>query len=166
MASHLINAKRCSLLFFSFQAAGCLQEPLDLASMFLHSKPLSDAEDLLPTCYRCGSNNPLINPQVSLGMFTSNRISCVQMGQLVKGLLIASLPSIWSHRHQNLLSLYRASCCLFYVIVLLYVLRHLAAPSKAVPFATCIGVELAVYHEAMVCRKGTKSTLEWLCILM
>ena len=32
--------------------------------MLVRSKPFTDAEELLPVCFRCGASNPLLNPQV------------------------------------------------------------------------------------------------------
>lgn len=44
---------------------GCgMQDSVELMSVQLHGSPFTDAEDVLPTCYRCGSSNPLVNPQV------------------------------------------------------------------------------------------------------
>ncbi|XP_049276160.1 LOW QUALITY PROTEIN: intraflagellar transport protein 122 homolog [Rhipicephalus sanguineus] len=37
------------------------RDTLDLAALTVRSKPFSDAQDLLPLCYRCSSTNPLIN---------------------------------------------------------------------------------------------------------
>ena len=42
-----------------------MQDSVDLISVQLHGSPFTDAEDVLPTCYRCGSSNPLVNAQVS-----------------------------------------------------------------------------------------------------
>ncbi|KAL1466538.1 hypothetical protein MTO96_042660, partial [Rhipicephalus appendiculatus] len=39
------------------------RDTLDLAALTVRSKPFSDAQDLLPLCYRCSSTNPLINPR-------------------------------------------------------------------------------------------------------
>ena len=50
---------------------GGLQDAVDLASMQLRGSPFTDAEELLPTCYRCGSSNPLVNAQVSFVLCTS-----------------------------------------------------------------------------------------------
>lgn len=64
--------------------AACIQDSLDLASMYLHSRPLSDSEDLLPTCYRCGSSNPLVNPQVlSLLTCTLQLLGCFAFGNAI-----------------------------------------------------------------------------------
>ena len=41
-----------------------MQDSVDLISVQLHGSPFTDAEDVLPTCYRCGSSNPLVNAQV------------------------------------------------------------------------------------------------------
>jgi intraflagellar transport protein 122 len=40
------------------------QEEVDLQSVLIRSKPISDKEELLPVCYRCSTTNPLLNPQV------------------------------------------------------------------------------------------------------
>ncbi|XP_042142808.1 intraflagellar transport protein 122 homolog [Ixodes scapularis] len=48
------------------------REALDLAALTVRSKPFSDAQDLLPLCYRCSTTNPLVNPR---GHF------CVNCGQ-------------------------------------------------------------------------------------
>nr|XP_037271005.1 LOW QUALITY PROTEIN: intraflagellar transport protein 122 homolog [Rhipicephalus microplus] len=37
------------------------RDTLDLAALTVRSKPFSDAQDLLPLCYRCSSTNPLVN---------------------------------------------------------------------------------------------------------
>ena len=39
------------------------RERLDALAMHVRSKPLSDPEELVPICYRCGAVNPLLNPQ-------------------------------------------------------------------------------------------------------
>ncbi|XP_023209528.1 intraflagellar transport protein 122 homolog [Centruroides sculpturatus] len=39
------------------------QEIIDLGAVKIRSKPFSDAEDLLPLCYRCSTTNPLLNNQ-------------------------------------------------------------------------------------------------------
>jgi intraflagellar transport protein 122 len=40
------------------------QEEVDLQSVIIRSKPISDKDELLPVCYRCSTTNPLLNPQV------------------------------------------------------------------------------------------------------
>ena len=42
-----------------------MQESVELASVQLRGSPFTDGEDVLPTCYRCGSSNPPVNMQVS-----------------------------------------------------------------------------------------------------
>ncbi|KAA6424241.1 MAG: intraflagellar transport protein [Trebouxia sp. A1-2] len=39
------------------------QDSIDLAAVQLRGSPFTDAEEVLPTCYRCGSSNPLVNAQ-------------------------------------------------------------------------------------------------------
>ncbi|KAL0031263.1 hypothetical protein WJX77_012099 [Trebouxia sp. C0004] len=39
------------------------QDSIDLAGVQLRGSPFTDAEEVLPTCYRCGSSNPLVNAQ-------------------------------------------------------------------------------------------------------
>uniref|UniRef100_A0AAY4D3U5 Intraflagellar transport protein 122 homolog n=1 Tax=Denticeps clupeoides TaxID=299321 RepID=A0AAY4D3U5_9TELE len=40
-----------------------LQEALQLSSLTVRSKPFHDSEDLVPMCFRCSTNNPLMNNQ-------------------------------------------------------------------------------------------------------
>lgn len=42
------------------------QEAIDLGAVTVRCKPYSDAEDLLPLCYRCSTTNPLLNNQGNL----------------------------------------------------------------------------------------------------
>ncbi|CDQ74221.1 unnamed protein product [Oncorhynchus mykiss] len=42
------------------------QESMDLGSLTVRSKPYHDNEDLIPMCYRCSTNNPLLNSQGSV----------------------------------------------------------------------------------------------------
>jgi hypothetical protein len=44
-----------------------VQSEVDVQSILVRSKPFSDAEDLLPVCYRCSTTNPLLNTQVGAG---------------------------------------------------------------------------------------------------
>ncbi|XP_045145788.1 intraflagellar transport protein 122 homolog isoform X1 [Echinops telfairi] len=37
------------------------QKPIELGSLTIRSKPFQDSEDLVPLCYRCSTNNPLLN---------------------------------------------------------------------------------------------------------
>uniref|UniRef100_A0A8C4XER6 Intraflagellar transport protein 122 homolog n=1 Tax=Erpetoichthys calabaricus TaxID=27687 RepID=A0A8C4XER6_ERPCA len=39
------------------------QETIELGSLTLRSKPFHDSEELIPMCYRCSTNNPLLNNQ-------------------------------------------------------------------------------------------------------
>ncbi|XP_072928707.1 intraflagellar transport protein 122 homolog isoform X3 [Hemitrygon akajei] len=39
------------------------QESIDLGSLTIRSKPFHDSEDIVPMCYRCSTNNPLLNNQ-------------------------------------------------------------------------------------------------------
>ncbi|XP_072569249.1 intraflagellar transport protein 122 homolog [Paramormyrops kingsleyae] len=39
------------------------QESMELGSLTVRSKPFHDNEDLVPMCYRCSTNNPLLNIQ-------------------------------------------------------------------------------------------------------
>ncbi|XP_041130093.1 intraflagellar transport protein 122 homolog [Polyodon spathula] len=39
------------------------QESLELGSLTARSKPFIDSEELVPMCYRCSTNNPLLNDQ-------------------------------------------------------------------------------------------------------
>ncbi|KAK1161520.1 hypothetical protein AOXY_G19089 [Acipenser oxyrinchus oxyrinchus] len=39
------------------------QESLELGSLTARSKPFHDSEELVPMCYRCSTNNPLLNNQ-------------------------------------------------------------------------------------------------------
>ncbi|MFT7804423.1 intraflagellar transport protein 122 homolog [Arapaima gigas] len=39
------------------------QESIELGSLTVRSKPFHDNEDLVPMCYRCSTNNPLLNNQ-------------------------------------------------------------------------------------------------------
>ncbi|XP_066554280.1 intraflagellar transport protein 122 homolog [Amia ocellicauda] len=39
------------------------QESIELGSLTVRSKPFHDSEDLVPMCYRCSTNNPLLNNQ-------------------------------------------------------------------------------------------------------
>ena len=39
------------------------QAEVDLQSILVRSRPFSDAEELLPVCYRCSTTNPLLNTQ-------------------------------------------------------------------------------------------------------
>lgn len=41
-----------------------VQSEVDLNSVLVRAKPFSDAEELLPVCYRCSTTNPLLNTQV------------------------------------------------------------------------------------------------------
>ncbi|KAJ8370877.1 hypothetical protein SKAU_G00109050 [Synaphobranchus kaupii] len=41
----------------------CFQESIELGSLTVRSKPFHDTEDLVPMCYRCSTNNPLLNNQ-------------------------------------------------------------------------------------------------------
>ncbi|XP_041711799.1 intraflagellar transport protein 122 homolog isoform X3 [Coregonus clupeaformis] len=42
------------------------QESMDLGSLTVRSKPYHDNEDLIPMCYRCSTNNPLLSSQGSV----------------------------------------------------------------------------------------------------
>ena len=76
--------RTCKLFLAEQIYSACTQDSLDLASMYLHSRPLSDSEDLLPTCYRCGSSNPLVNPQVlSLLTCTLQLQGCFAFGNAI-----------------------------------------------------------------------------------
>ena len=48
------------------------QDQIDLSVITIHSKPFSDNADLTSTCYRCGSTNPLINPENGGGDHCTN----------------------------------------------------------------------------------------------
>ncbi|XP_035207388.1 intraflagellar transport protein 122 homolog [Stegodyphus dumicola] len=37
------------------------RDSLEIATMHVHAKPFTDAEEVLPMCYRCSTSNPLIN---------------------------------------------------------------------------------------------------------
>ncbi|XP_048212257.1 intraflagellar transport protein 122 homolog isoform X1 [Perognathus longimembris pacificus] len=37
------------------------QKPIELGSLTIRSKPFHDSEELVPLCYRCSTNNPLLN---------------------------------------------------------------------------------------------------------
>ncbi|XP_051759980.1 intraflagellar transport protein 122 homolog isoform X2 [Ctenopharyngodon idella] len=39
------------------------QESMELSCLTVRSKPYRDSEDLIPMCYRCSTNNPLLNNQ-------------------------------------------------------------------------------------------------------
>lgn len=39
------------------------QQEVDLQSIIIRSKPFTDKDELLPVCYRCSTQNPLLNPQ-------------------------------------------------------------------------------------------------------
>uniref|UniRef100_H3AZ66 Intraflagellar transport protein 122 homolog n=1 Tax=Latimeria chalumnae TaxID=7897 RepID=H3AZ66_LATCH len=39
------------------------QESVELGSLTIRSKPFQDSEELVPMCYRCSTNNPLLNNQ-------------------------------------------------------------------------------------------------------
>ncbi|XP_043934565.1 intraflagellar transport protein 122 homolog [Protopterus annectens] len=39
------------------------QESVELGSLTIRSKPFHDSEELVPMCYRCSTNNPLLNNQ-------------------------------------------------------------------------------------------------------
>lgn len=66
----------CMLRIFIAELPGCaMQDSVDLLSVQLHGSPFTDAEEVLPTCYRCGSSNPLVNAQVSLPAGTSHVLS-------------------------------------------------------------------------------------------
>ncbi|GCB65791.1 hypothetical protein scyTo_0007786 [Scyliorhinus torazame] len=39
------------------------QESIELGSLTIRSKPFHDSEDFVPMCYRCSTNNPLLNNQ-------------------------------------------------------------------------------------------------------
>ena len=58
-----------------------VQDSVDLISVQLHGSAFTDAEDVLPTCYRCGSSNPLVNAQVSspagLSLVLLPKITCL-----------------------------------------------------------------------------------------
>ncbi|CAM9423686.1 unnamed protein product [Chrysoparadoxa australica] len=44
---------------------GNWQDQVDLDMLTIQAKPVRDAPELLPVCYRCGATNPLINPYTS-----------------------------------------------------------------------------------------------------
>ncbi|NXR08935.1 IF122 protein, partial [Semnornis frantzii] len=37
------------------------QQSIELGSLTIHAKPFHDSEELVPLCYRCSTNNPLLN---------------------------------------------------------------------------------------------------------
>ncbi len=39
------------------------QDSMELSCLTVRSKPYRDSEDLIPMCYRCSTNNPLLNNQ-------------------------------------------------------------------------------------------------------
>lgn len=39
-----------------------LQDMIELGSLTIRAKPFHDREELIPFCYRCSKNNPLLNP--------------------------------------------------------------------------------------------------------
>ncbi|KAL3157460.1 hypothetical protein ABBQ32_011927 [Trebouxia sp. C0010 RCD-2024] len=47
----------------SLRIPSAWQDSVELLSVQLHGCPFTDAEGVLPTCYRCGSSNPLVNAQ-------------------------------------------------------------------------------------------------------
>jgi hypothetical protein len=53
-----------------------VQSEVDVQSILVRSKPFSDAEDLLPVCYRCSTTNPLLNTQVRTSSHTYREDAC------------------------------------------------------------------------------------------
>jgi intraflagellar transport protein 122 len=47
-----------------FQVSPEWQNDIDLAIILVRAQPFSDREDLLPVCWRCGTTNAMLNPQV------------------------------------------------------------------------------------------------------
>jgi hypothetical protein len=61
-----------------------------VAGVQLRGSPFTDAEEVLPTCYRCGSSNPLVNAQVS------SHASPLAKACLVKKFSISLVPPMHS----------------------------------------------------------------------
>lgn len=55
-----------------------VQAEVDLQSILVRAKPFSDAEDLLPVCYRCSTSNPLLNTQASGPRAAQGQVSGVR----------------------------------------------------------------------------------------
>ena len=70
ISSFFLSAWKPNLLeptnLHSLRVPPAWNEQLDLAALTIRSRPFSNKEELMPICYRCSFNNPLISSLVSI----------------------------------------------------------------------------------------------------